>query len=95
MKKIKKKDFFKKEDKNEKQLKTIENKENKQLGIMSGINIFDEDLSRKAKELFKEIYYWKLWTPAEDMQKQFASVLTALEKYKPKKPKYIDKKSKL
>ena len=35
------------------------------------------------------------WTPAEDMQKQFASVLTALEKYKPKKPKYIDKKSKL
>ena len=51
MKKIKKKDFFKKEDKNEKQLKTIENKESKQLGIMSGINIFDEDLSRKAKTM--------------------------------------------
>ena len=49
--KIKKKDFFKKEDKNEKQLKTIENKESKQLGIMSGINIFDEDLSRKAKTM--------------------------------------------
>ena len=51
MKKIKKKDFFKKEDKNEKQLKKIENKESKQLGIMSGINIFDEDLSRKAKTM--------------------------------------------
>ena len=51
MKKIKKKDFFKKEDKNEKQLKRIENKESKQLGIMSGINIFDEDLSQKAKTM--------------------------------------------
>ena len=51
MKKIKKKDFFRKEDKNEKQLKKIENKESKQLGIMSGINIFDEDLSRKAKTM--------------------------------------------
>ena len=50
MKKIKKKDFFK-EDKNEKQLKRIENKESKQLGIMSGINIFDEDLSQKAKTM--------------------------------------------
>ena len=56
---------------------------------------FDFRDYRSLKELFKEIYYWKLWTPAEDMQKQFASVLTALEKYKPKKPKYIDKKSKL
>ena len=51
MKKIKKKDFFKKEDKNEKQLKRIENNESKQLGIMSGINIFDEDLSQKAKTM--------------------------------------------
>ena len=56
---------------------------------------FDSRDYRSLKELFKEIYYWKLWAPAEDMQKQFASVLTALEKYKPKKPKYIDKKSKL
>ena len=55
MKKIKKKDFFKKEDKNEKQLKTIENKESKQLGIMSGINIFDEDLSRKAKTMLIQL----------------------------------------
>ena len=55
MKKIKKKDFFKKEDKNEKQLKTIENKESNQLGIMSGINIFDEDLSRKAKTMLIQL----------------------------------------
>ena len=120
------------EDKKEEQLKMIENKESKKLGIISGINIFDEDLPQKAKtmliklnnqekiivynrinfkrgknlefdfrdyrslkEIFKETYYWKLWISAEDMQKEFANVVTALEKYKPTKAEYIDKKSKL
>ena len=39
------------EDKKEEQLKMIENKESEKLGIISGINIFDEDLPQKAKTM--------------------------------------------
>ena len=37
------------EDKKKKQLKIIENKDSKHLGINSVINIFDEELSQEAK----------------------------------------------
>ena len=121
------------ENKSEKQLELIENKEQKQLRIKSVIDIFDDNLSQKAKnymlnklnnqeksinhkrlnfkrdenldfdlrdnkplkELFKGIYYWKLLIDrAEDIQKEFACALTALEKYKLTKPEHIDDKLK-
>ena len=61
------------------------------------IDIFDDNLSQKAKnymlnklnnhEVITGSYYWKLLIDrAEDIQKEFACVLTALEKYKLTKP---------
>ena len=48
---------------------------------------FDLRDNKPLKELFKGIYYWKLLIDrAEDIQKEFACVLTALEKYKLTKP---------
>ena len=53
---------------------------------------FDFRGYKSLEEFFKEMYYWKLSIDrAEDIQKEFAGVLTALEKYEPK-PEYIDKK---
>ena len=43
------------ENKCEKQLELIENKEQKQLGIKSGINIFDEHLSQKIKNMLNQL----------------------------------------
>ena len=39
------------EDKNEEQLKMIENKESKQLGIKSVINVFGDELSQESKNI--------------------------------------------
>ena len=45
--------------------------------------------NHEKKELFKGSYYWKLLIDrAEDIQKEFACVLTALEKYKLTKPEW-------
>ena len=43
------------ENKCEKQLELTENKEQKQLGIKSGINIFDEHLSQKIKNMLNQL----------------------------------------
>ena len=55
------------EDKIEKQFKTIENKDRKQLGIKSVINVFSDELSQEAKNIFymlsnqeKSVNYKKL-----------------------------------
>ena len=55
------------EDKIEKQFKTIENKDRKQLGIKSVINVFSDELSKEAKNIFymlsnqeKSVNYKKL-----------------------------------
>ena len=42
------------EGKNEEQLKMIENKESKQLGIKSVTDIFDEELSQEIKDILKK-----------------------------------------
>ena len=54
MKKTKRRTFEKVkkfENKYDKQLEIIENKEQKLLSIKSGVNIFDEDLSQKAMNM--------------------------------------------
>ena len=57
---------------------------------------FDFRDYKSLKELFKEIYYWKLSIDrAEDLQNEFSDLLTALEKYKPTKPEFMDEKLKL
>ena len=43
------------ENKCEKQLELIKNKEQKQLGIKSMINIFDEHLSQKIKNMLNQL----------------------------------------
>ena len=43
------------ENKCEKQLELIENKEQRQLGIKSVINIFDEHLSQKIKNMLNQL----------------------------------------
>ena len=76
------------ENKSEKQLQLIENKKQKQCINYKRLNLkrdknldFDFRGYKSLKEFFKEMYYWKLSIDrAEDIQKEFASVLTALEK---------------
>ena len=76
------------ENKSEKQLKLIENKKQKQCINYKRLNLkrdknldFDFRGYKSLEEFFKEMYYWKLSIDrAEDIQKEFASVLTALEK---------------
>ena len=65
----------------------------KRLNLKRDKNLdFDFRGYKSLEEFFKEMYYWKLSIDrAEDIQKEFAGVLTALEKYEPK-PEYIDKK---
>ena len=43
------------EKKSENQIELIENKEQKPLGIVSVINIFDEDLSQNVKNMLTKI----------------------------------------
>ena len=71
---------------------------NYQKRYLKGGNNSEYDFTeyRSLKEFFKAIYYKNIIIEkAERMQEEFAAVFGALEKYKPKKEPYIEKRRKL